>query len=423
MSDIIWSCVYSNETWNNYVNMANQILGHNANNNDIVSMQADIIKNNASREDIRRNYANSKVVADAVVQMGNEVTGLDMSIPGRVAWRQNIQTALGNGMTFSEAKHNVVFYDKAVTDQIVNMSNKKGVTLTGADIEALRNLVEKQGMNLTQQQFDKVYNLSANISKDIMVVDTKHFAKYYQMVANNESDAKIQGTMIQDIANDHLIKPTDPYEGYPYTVEKEILFAIRHPEAALVIGLPGDGRINISQNSVRFATSGGKSIEDGDGLALQFKQSFEGGSEHDANNPTEDKRATEGTQVNAARHFIWQATISNWFGSDVAKEAGDLHEKNPNADTTKRLFKTIEEADEVIDLLNNQIARNIGSQYKTDQTMKTIANRMLDEFYNNGLYTMQKTQTGEYQVVKTKLPLSQYNHMKDTYSKLDNVGK
>ena len=67
-----------------------------------------------------------------------------------------------------------------------------------------------------------------------------------------------------------------------------------------------------------------------------------------------------GSQVNAFRHSLWQAPITQKFGEEVAREVGATHEDNSSANLSQRTFKTMADADQTIDLLNNQIGKQIG---------------------------------------------------------------
>ena len=87
-----------------------------------------------------------------------------------------------------------------------------------------------------------------------------------------------------------LVDPTgmeseDPIGPGYYTAttnSKTLGFSLRHPIAALSIGLPKKGSTNISTNSVRFSTRIG----------------------------LEENTQKEGSQVNAYRHTLWQAEIT-----------------------------------------------------------------------------------------------------------------
>ena len=52
------------------------------------------------------------------------------------------------------------------------------------------------------------------------------------------------------------------------------------------------------------------------------------------------------------------------FGSRVALEAGNAHEKDPFTNLSVRTFSSLDDADQTVDLLNNQIGRRIGSLNK-----------------------------------------------------------
>lgn len=178
-------------------------------------------------------------------------------------------------------------------------------------------------------------------------------------------------------------------------------FLKRHPIAATSIGLPERGSTNISNNAVRFSTRIGL-LENSD---------------------------KEGSQVNAFRHALWQATITNEFGQSIAKQIGNAHEKNPFAVSNskpKTSFNTLAEADETIDLMNNVIGRDIGAKItKTD--MNIIALKTLDYFYQHGLWTATPTTDSKgkvikYTISKNRLNYNQYNEAKRIIQRLNKNG-
>ena len=80
-------------------------------------------------------------------------------------------------------------------------------------------------------------------------------------------------------------------------------FATQHPIAAAAIGKE-DGSLNITSSAIRFSTRVGlDNSKNGDG---------------------------RGTEVNALRHSLWQATIAARFNADIATAAGNAYEKNIN---------------------------------------------------------------------------------------------
>lgn len=160
-------------------------------------------------------------------------------------------------------------------------------------------------------------------------------------------------------------------------------FAIKHPGIALEIGDYEHYSTNISTNSQRFAESSGV--------------------------PEPKEMKAEGTHLNAMRHVVWQATISSRFGEDIAEQAGNGHEHNPNVDLSLREFygqSALDDADQTIDLLNNIIGRAIGKA-NPHQGMRELTLIILKYFHETGLYLAEKTKGG-YKIVQTKLTDAQY---------------
>ena len=175
---------------------------------------------------------------------------------------------------------------------------------------------------------------------------------------------------------------------------EEMYFAISHPIETSRIGVGvTNGAQNICTNATRFATRGnilyGSRLEEED----------------------------RGSEAGAYRHALWQATIASEFGTDIAKQVGDAHEINPNINMNQTVFETIDEADQSADLHNNIIGREIGDQNQ-GKGMKTIAIAVLDVFFSNGLFEVQKYESG-YILVKTKLNPSKYKVLLNTFKLLN----
>lgn len=181
---------------------------------------------------------------------------------------------------------------------------------------------------------------------------------------------------------------------------REFGFALAHPIIAGDIGSYQKGSTNISTDAVRFSTLGPAGTP----------------------NSTLDGTSTEGSQVNAFRHALWQATIASRYGGDIAKQAGDVHEVNPNVDLSQRSFKTLDEADQTIDLNNNVIGRQIAAQ-NPNASMKELALKTLEVFHTDGLYTVNgKDPQGNVTIDRTKISDAQYNEMKALINGVDNDG-
>jgi RHS repeat-associated protein len=187
-------------------------------------------------------------------------------------------------------------------------------------------------------------------------------------------------------------------------------FAIRHPLIAGAIGYSSSGATNISTNAVRFATRGG--------------------SEKSQKSVLEEPKemGNEGSEVNAFRHVLWQATITSEFGTGIANQIGNAHEENPNAIDGKPFnalynttFKTLAEADESIDLANNVTGRAIGKA-NDGLGMRDMALKVLDGFKEGGFWTATKQEDGTFKMTNTKITDEQYKALKAVLQTLNNDG-
>ena len=182
---------------------------------------------------------------------------------------------------------------------------------------------------------------------------------------------------------------------------KTISFGLRHPIISFQIGKvkPGEGNTNISTNASRFAN------------AFDF----------------EDNDAQEGSEVNAFRHTFWISIITNRWGENIGLQVGNAHEKNQNVineikDIYSHKFKTLSDADQAVDLLNNIIGREIGKTTSIDSTSKDITKKVLDYYYENGLNIVKETDDGYYVIVKERLSYERYKSNLITLETLDENG-
>lgn len=191
---------------------------------------------------------------------------------------------------------------------------------------------------------------------------------------------------------------------YQTTDSREISFGIAYPKAAIDIGkvITGKGKTNISTNATRFAA----------GLELG------------------ENNVPEGSEVNAFRHTIWEATITNKYNFNIAKAIADAHEENPNSvdvinekygGINNVVFKTLLLADEAADLLNNIEGRKIGDSME-EVPMKDIAEITLSYFYENGLWQAVDMHNGYFEVKKIKLSDMRYKNAVLLLSEMDNNG-
>jgi len=156
------------------------------------------------------------------------------------------------------------------------------------------------------------------------------------------------------------------------------------------------GSTNISTNAVRFSTR------------IGLKEN----SRH------------EGSEVNAFRHVLWQATIAKEFGESIAKQIGHAHEENPfaiggnNIDFT---FPTSLKADETIDLLNNITGRDIALG-NPSANMQELSIEILEFFHDIGFWTSRENTDGTYNIIKTKITDDQYDNALEILNSLNDNG-
>ena len=178
----------------------------------------------------------------------------------------------------------------------------------------------------------------------------------------------------------------------------QLSFSLSHPLAAIEIGKVtiGSNTDNISTNAVRFSTRIG----------------LDENAEH------------QGSEVNAFRHTIWQATIASKFGPDIARSVGFAHEDELPANLNQRQFtgrNALTNADTTVDLLNNILGRNLAeaNQGKTPQQLSIAA---LDYFHTQGLFTATKQANGTVTVSQTRISDAKYNNALGILNGLNDKG-
>jgi hypothetical protein len=199
-----------------------------------------------------------------------------------------------------------------------------------------------------------------------------------------------------------LIDPNGKQNEAPFLSAKArtALFGLKYPMVAYSIGEYNYGANNISTIASRFGSMGyGKGIMGVNSLGQD-----------------------EGSERGAFRHIIWQAMVTVAYGADIAKQAGDAHENNPNTDLRIRYYNNIAEADQTVDLLNNVIGRSIGEKFKILNS-KDLASDVLEEFYNNGLWQVRKNNNGKWEVFKGKLSNDKYNAYKKRLENLNGLAR
>lgn len=114
-----------------------------------------------------------------------------------------------------------------------------------------------------------------------------------------------------------------------------------------------------------------------------------------------------GGQGNAFRHTLWQAMLTNAFGDKHAQRIGNAHENSIPADMTTRTFSNLDMADQMADMLNNEIGRSIG-MFNEGADNKLMAEQVLREYKENGLWEVISNDNGGYDVKRVNLSTEQY---------------
>ena len=191
------------------------------------------------------------------------------------------------------------------------------------------------------------------------------------------------------------------YKAYASSLEKSnnpryktIGYSMQNPVIALRVGSYSSWMRNISTVSVNYSVN----IARAAGLTIE----------------------PEGSHSNALRHTIWQALITKDFGVDQAIRIGMAHESNIKVYKTSG-FETKGGADNVADLLNNEIGRQIGKEFQGSNYDLILS--ILDQFRDKGLWLVQELDDGIYTVKLETISNEQYNNGMIELNKLNKYGK
>jgi hypothetical protein len=177
----------------------------------------------------------------------------------------------------------------------------------------------------------------------------------------------------------------------------EAWFAVRHPFAALAIyDAEQAAEVVIPSTSslaVRFSVNLRNDRQTGistDGLTENAQH--------------------EGSEVNAMRHVLWNAFNTRAFGADIAEQAADAHEDDPDAitgqDPATQVLRGLSDADQAADLRNNIIGRDLASgnfRYHHD-----VAEAVLLAFRDTGFWIAQRQGDATYRTVRHRISTAAY---------------
>ncbi|RZK38188.1 MAG: hypothetical protein EOO90_23120 [Pedobacter sp.] len=177
-------------------------------------------------------------------------------------------------------------------------------------------------------------------------------------------------------------------------------FAIRHPVVANAVGAVERGGTNISSVAGRIA----RHVSENDNMST-----------------------ADGGERNAFRHVLWQATITNQYGSHIAEKLGNAHEgiklaESGRVDFNMPLVQDLAVADEVVDFLNNQLGRSIGANLPEGASQIDIARETLKFQRSHGFWTTGTDQDGNMTISRNKISQDQYKAAVERLGALDQNG-
>jgi hypothetical protein len=128
----------------------------------------------------------------------------------------------------------------------------------------------------------------------------------------------------------------------------------------------------------------------------------------------------------AFRHALWSASITSEYGKDVAADITNAHEgiktgEHSQIDFSKAFSGDMNLADNIVDLLNNEVGQSIGEK-NSGQDSKSLANAVINVFQNEGLWTATSNEDGSITISRTKISSDQADAARKRVSGLDGNG-
>jgi hypothetical protein len=137
-----------------------------------------------------------------------------------------------------------------------------------------------------------------------------------------------------------------------------------------------------------------------------------------------------GSQRNAFKHTFGQALINKEYGRKLSVAVGFAHEDNPTIDTSRRYFSNpakpgnaLFEADTVADQLNNEIGRQIAERLDAKTSNLDVAEAVLNEFKDKGLYVATFEMPGVVKISRQRLTQQQFSNIMTLLKFLKEDGK
>jgi hypothetical protein len=133
-----------------------------------------------------------------------------------------------------------------------------------------------------------------------------------------------------------------------------------------------------------------------------------------------------GTERNAFRHALWSSAITSEFGAETAQDLTNAHEgvgiaATSAIDFTRAFEGNLDLADNIVDLLNNEIGREIGLNNE-GANMLELADQVLEVFSSEGLWVAQENKDGSITITRSKISAEQANNARNAANALDQNG-
>lgn len=214
--------------------------------------------------------------------------------------------------------------------------------------------------------------------------------------------------MVGNRATTALVAPTHRLDR---RTSAEVWFGVRHPFAALAIyDAEQPAEVVIPSTS---------------SLAVRFSVNLRNDRQTDIGSDGLTENAQhEGSEVNAMRHVLWNAFNTRAFGADIAEQAANAHEDDPDAidgqDPATQVFRSLSDADQAADLRNNIIGRDLGSgsfHYHHD-----VAEAVLLAFRDTGFWIAQRQGDGTYKTVRHRIAVAAYAGAARKLANLNDIG-
>ncbi len=171
-------------------------------------------------------------------------------------------------------------------------------------------------------------------------------------------------------------------------------------------------------------------MDDNDISSVALKYSVRGrapGAENNSILSSENPDIGKSGGINTMRHVVWQALISKGLGVNVAKEYGNAHENlpintnNPKYDPNDR-FDSYNEADLMVDRLNNEKGRSIGESIEKNASRKDVVAETLDRWHKEPFYMTDKDEDSKFMIKPIRLGDEYYEAYQEILPQLDDNG-